>query len=229
MKQHPVSGYMIVRNEVRSIEASARCLLGYCDDVLVVDGGSTDGTLEKLLALRREFDKLRVIIWTQRGSKYHPKWKEPDRRNWAAQACLHDWVLTIDGDELLDDVTEDYFRNLKNPVRFIRHNLLTRREIILRWHTANGWESWYPDYQVRYFNRTRCRYTDHPLHCYLIDENNQPIWPGVERSSVEMFHYHALVHPDRKWDNPGMRVFLEIDVLRKPLPEFDKLILAQSQ
>jgi glycosyltransferase involved in cell wall biosynthesis len=220
---------MIVHNEHRSIEAAVRCLLYHCDDVLVVDGNSTDGTLEKLLALCREFRNLRLVVWSQNSSRYHSAWNEPLRRNWAIKACLNDWILTLDGDELLSDLPANYFREIETPLYFDRYNLLNRREVIIHYQSPEKLETWYPDHQVRYFNRMEVHYTDHALHCYLVDRDQAPIRHRAEHSNALIFHYHALVNPDRKWDNSQKRNLLQLDILKAPLPALDSLIIAQAQ
>jgi glycosyltransferase involved in cell wall biosynthesis len=222
--KHPVSGYILVWNEVGSIEASVRCLLYYCDEVLVIDGGSTDGTREKLLALVSEFGHLRLMIWPQHGPRYFGNWHEPLRRNWAAKACLHDWVLTIDADELLEEFPQDYFRGQETPLIFDTYNLLTRTEIIIRYNANGTWQDWYPDPHVRYFNRTSARYTNTPLHCYLEQEDGKHLIHKATHSGTGLFHYHAIVNPDRKWNTPENRKLLELQPLKKPLPTWDKLL-----
>jgi glycosyltransferase involved in cell wall biosynthesis len=59
----PVSVIITVRNEVRSIDACVRSIVGQTrapDEVVVVDGGSTDGTLERLRALAAADPRIRV-------------------------------------------------------------------------------------------------------------------------------------------------------------------------
>lgn len=227
--KHPVSGYMLVYNEVRSIEASVRCLLHYCDDVLILDGGSTDGSLEKLLMLHREFEHLRIMLWKQQCHRYDMSWQETTRRKWATTACLHDWILTIDADELLDDLPKDYFQLQESPLIFDMFHLVNKTEIITRYNSNGNWQTWYPDSHVRYFNRTLARYANTRDHSYVESNDGQSLMQQSQHSGTGLFHYHALVNSDRKWDNSECRKLLETMPLPKPLPALDRLILVQSQ
>ena len=81
----PLSACIITLNEADRIDA---CLdsLGFCEEIVVVDSGSTDGTRERAAAkgarvLERAFDGYRR------------------QKDFAVQAASHDWVLCIDADE----------------------------------------------------------------------------------------------------------------------------------
>jgi glycosyltransferase involved in cell wall biosynthesis len=61
--QPPVSGYTTTKDCIKQdypYEASILSMLGFCDEVVVVDGGSTDGTWERLLELSGEHETLLV-------------------------------------------------------------------------------------------------------------------------------------------------------------------------
>jgi glycosyltransferase involved in cell wall biosynthesis len=80
-----LSACIITLNEADRIEA---CLdsLAFCDEVVVVDSGSTDGTRERAAAkgarvLERAFDGYRT------------------QKDFAVSAAAHDWVLCLDADE----------------------------------------------------------------------------------------------------------------------------------
>jgi glycosyltransferase involved in cell wall biosynthesis len=80
-----ISACIITLNEADRIEA---CLasLEFCDEIIVVDSGSSDGTVELAAArgavvLKRAFDGYRT------------------QKEFAVRAARHDWVLCLDADE----------------------------------------------------------------------------------------------------------------------------------
>jgi len=80
-----VSACIITLNEADRIDACIESL-AFCDEVVVVDSGSTDGTRERAAArgarvLQRAFDGYR------------------SQKDFAVKAALHDWVLCLDADE----------------------------------------------------------------------------------------------------------------------------------
>src|SRR6185436_15240106 len=76
------------RNIARAIE-SLRC----CDEILIVDSGSTDRTVELAEKLGA-----RVIEAGWRGYA--------GQKNWAAEQATHDWILSLDADEALSETLE---------------------------------------------------------------------------------------------------------------------------
>ena len=80
-----LSACVITLNEADRIEA---CLasLAFCDEVVVVDSGSTDGTRERAMA-----NGARVIEHAFAGYRA--------QKDFAVQAAHHDWVLCLDADE----------------------------------------------------------------------------------------------------------------------------------
>src|SRR6266850_1442897 len=83
------------RNIARAIE-SLRC----CDEILILDSGSTDRTVELAANLGA-----RVIEAGWRGYAA--------QKNWAAEQASHDWILSLDADEALSEGLEAEIWNLK--------------------------------------------------------------------------------------------------------------------
>lgn len=82
-----LSAYLITKNEARHLEAVLASLAGV-DEIIVVDSGSTDGTLEIARAAGA-----RVI---------HQDWLGfAKQKDFALRQCAHEWVLNMDGDEIL--------------------------------------------------------------------------------------------------------------------------------
>ena len=81
---------MIVRDEAHVIEACLRSLVGKVDEIVVVDTGSCDDTVEK--ALRFPI-RLHRFDWCDDFSA---------ARNFALEQAKGDWILYIDADELFE-------------------------------------------------------------------------------------------------------------------------------
>ena len=85
------------RNLPRAIE-SLRC----CDEILVVDSGSTDRTVD----IAEKFGA-RVVEANWRGYA--------GQKNYASDEACHDWVLSIDADEALsEDLEAEIWQLRKN-------------------------------------------------------------------------------------------------------------------
>ena len=88
-----VSVCMIVRNEADIIEQAVASTVGLADEVVVLDTGSTDNTVELL-------EQLGVQVLTG-GDRMH----KAKSRNQAIDAASGDWVVILDADERIADPT----------------------------------------------------------------------------------------------------------------------------
>lgn len=90
-----ISLVMLVLNEAEFIADSLRSVLPYVNQAIVIDQGSTDGTLDIL----KQFPSVEVIQthdnFLTKGEKYF--------RDAAVQMCNSDWLMIIDADEILSD------------------------------------------------------------------------------------------------------------------------------
>lgn len=86
-----LSASLIVKNEKDHIEAVLKSLAGF-DEIVVCDTGSTDNTVE----LARKYTPHVFTDYT---------WNDhfAEARNHALSKCTGDWVLSIDGDEVLEE------------------------------------------------------------------------------------------------------------------------------
>jgi len=110
-REETVSGYTTTRNCIEQkypFEQSIKSMLGFCDQVVVVDGGSTDGTWERLEALSKEYDKL--IIEKRERDWNHPRFAVFDglQKAYARSLCTSDWCWQQDSDEIVHE--DDYLK-----------------------------------------------------------------------------------------------------------------------
>jgi len=132
------------RNIARAIE-SLRC----CDEILILDSGSTDRTEELAEKLGA-----RVIGAGWRGYA--------GQKNWAAEQASHDWILSLDADEALSEALEAEIWNLKKTgPRYDGYTMPRLARYLGRWILHSGW---YPDRKIRLYDRRKGKWVGDFVH-----------------------------------------------------------------
>ncbi|MGH9665621.1 MAG: glycosyltransferase family 2 protein [Bryobacteraceae bacterium] len=132
------------RNVARVVE-SLRC----CDEIVIVDSGSTDRTV----AIARE---LGVCVLENPWPGYAAQ------KNFAAEHCSNDWILSLDADESLSEALEgDIWQIKKNGPQFDAYTMPRMAQYLGRWILHSGW---YPDRKVRLYDRRRARWAGDFVH-----------------------------------------------------------------
>ncbi len=178
MEKFAISLVIITFNEEQNIE---RCIksVPWCDDIVVVDSQSTDRTVEIAKNLGA-----RVFVEPWRG--YGPQ------KNRATGLAKNDWVVFLDADEALSPELATEIKKLFlskaldcDAYEFPRLSIHLGREI------RHG--GWYPDRQKRFFNKTRCQWSEVSIHEELVAHK-------VGRINARMFHwpFKNLAHQIQK-------------------------------
>jgi glycosyltransferase involved in cell wall biosynthesis len=132
------------RNIARAIE-SLRC----ADEILIVDSGSTDRTVELAQKLGA-----RVVEAGWRGYAA--------QKNWAAEQASHEWILSLDADEALSEALEAEIWNLKKSgPRFDAYTMPRLARYLGRWIFHSGW---HPDRKVRLYHRDKAQWVGEFVH-----------------------------------------------------------------
>jgi glycosyltransferase involved in cell wall biosynthesis len=89
-------------------------MLNFCDQVVVVDGGSTDGTWDALIELSKTDD--RIIIEQKKRDWDHPRFAVFDglQKAYARSLCTGEWCWQMDSDEI---VHEDDYDKVKKLIK----------------------------------------------------------------------------------------------------------------
>jgi glycosyltransferase involved in cell wall biosynthesis len=145
-------------NNARTIQATLDSI-GWVDEILVVDSFSQDETLEtcRKFGLRRGCT-VRIL--------QHEYLNSAKQKNWAAPQCLHEWVLQMDTDEVLEPGSkEEIMQALQSVPSGVDAFRLPRKNFVLgKWLRHGGL---YPDYQVRLFRKGRGRWQDREVHAHV--------------------------------------------------------------
>ena len=155
---HGLTLVFITMNEEHLIESFIKHARRFVNSIKMVDGGSTDRTVQLARPL---VDGLEVVNFNGHFS---------NQKNNAIRMSSSDWTIVLDPDEKLPDkviekIPEFINSNEYDCYSFPRKELLDNKE-----NTKI-----YPDYQDRLF-RTYCRYV-RPVHHELVGFKNRCILP----------------------------------------------------
>ena len=173
-----VSILLLTYNEAANLP---RCLgsLDWCDDIVVVDSGSTDDTIQIA-----EAAGARVI--------YRPFDNFANQRNFGLEEgnFKHEWVLHLDADEV---VTPEFLAALKTlePQEGIdAYNVPSKMMLFDRWLRYAGM---WPAYQVRLGHRTRLRFIQ-------VGHGQREDLPSERVGTFdEPYLHYSFSHGLRKW------------------------------
>lgn len=143
------------------------------DEVLIYDSGSTDNTL----SIASKFSNVSIHRGNFLG--FGPT------HNHASSLAKNNWILSIDSDEV---VSEELCREIlaldlkdTNVYSFPRNNYYNGKWI--------QWCGWYPDRQIRLYNRTQTKFTDAQVHEEIISQNMEKV---SLNGSIKHFSYASI-------------------------------------
>lgn len=101
-----ISANIICKNNIQTINYTLLSLVNVVDELIIIDTGSSDGTIELIRKILKEnFPKHKLILEDKfQGYSYH--------RNQAIKESSGDWVLVLDSDEFLSTNLQKQLRKL---------------------------------------------------------------------------------------------------------------------
>jgi glycosyltransferase involved in cell wall biosynthesis len=166
-----ISAVIIAFNEEENIRPACESV-GWADEIVVVDSESTDNTRDIATHCGA-----RVIVNRWPGFAA--------QKQFAANGATNDWVFSMDADERVSPALREAIAQLKNKDESSLadgYRVARRTFYMDRWIRGGGW---YPDYQMRLFNRNQGSWGDRLIH------ESFRMLPGarIETLSGDLLHY----------------------------------------
>lgn len=147
-----LSATIIALNEERDLP---RCLesLRFCDEIIVVDSGSTDRTAE----IARTFGAIVVNEpWRGYGAQ----------KNFAHSLAKSEWVLNVDADEVITpELREEICKEIESAHSANGYAVARKTFYLGRWIKHGGW---YPNFVTRLVRRDRGSWSEPNVHEELL-------------------------------------------------------------
>ncbi len=172
-----ITAAIIAKDEAEGIEACVKSV-AFCDEVLVVDSGSRDSTVE---IARRAGARVVETDWPGFVAQ----------KNRAAGLAQHDWVLSIDADERVDARLRAAIERLRAagepaPSRAVAFEMTRHAFHLGRWINHGGW---FPEWRTRLFDRRRARWGGVDPHDHV--EADGPV-ERIAEGEIEHYPYGSL-------------------------------------
>jgi len=90
--------YIIENENNEFFKASIKSILDVADEIIIIDGGSIDGTLKYLNSLKD--DRIKII---HKSYEHDYRGANGKQRNEYLKWATGDWILVLDADEILND------------------------------------------------------------------------------------------------------------------------------
>ena len=183
---------VITRNEIRNIGACLRSV-AFADEVVVVDSGSSDGTVEAARAAGAK-----VIVATD-WPGFGPQ------KNRALDAATGDWVFSIDADEQVGPQLAD---SIRAAIHSDKHDAYTinRRSSYCGQYMAHS--GWYPDRVVRLFRRGTARFSDDIVHERVVTKGSVGRLRG-DLLHDSMPHFESVIDKLDRYSTAGALALME--------------------
>jgi glycosyltransferase involved in cell wall biosynthesis len=164
---------VITRNEEANIEGALESVQ-WADEIVVVDSHSVDETV-------RLAERHAARIVTHEWSGYSAQ------RNYAAEIASNDWILALDADERVPPALAGEIKRIMREGSVLGGYRMPRVSYYLgRWIRGTDW---YPDYQLRLYDRRVGRFNGKRVHESVELKYGQP---GTLEHDLQHFPYRDI-------------------------------------
>lgn len=168
----PISTFIITKNEEARLQKTLAALQPWADEIVVVDSGSTDRTVE--------------LARSMGATIFHREWSGyGGQKHFAEQQCRNDWVLNVDADEVVtSDLAVEIIALFANGA--IPEPGAFQVRILTVYPGDAKPRRFADDYnEVRFYHRAVGTYRDHPIFDRVL----------VEGATLRQLQHPIFHHP----------------------------------
>lgn len=168
-----ISATIITFNEEKNIERCIQSLLGLAEEIIVVDSGSTDKTVELASSLGAK------VIFNQFEGHI-------EQKNFAITHATNDWVISLDADEALSDELKKSILEIKGSLKGFGYEFNRLSNYCGKWIKHGGW---YPDKKIRLVKKGGGKWGGkNPHDKYILDEGK----PGFLKGDILHYTFYTV-------------------------------------
>ena len=135
---------VITLNETHDLPRLLKSVEGIAEEIVVVDSGSTDATME---IARAAGARVLTRAWTNYA----------EQKNFVAGQASEDWILLLDADEQLSgELRESILKWKAGPPQFPVYEMARLAWFLGAWIRHSRW---YPDWQRRLYDRRKAHFS----------------------------------------------------------------------
>ena len=169
---------IVCKNEEDIIGKTLQSLQDFAPDIVVYDNGSTDNTIE--------------IVKTYPVNLVQGPWEGFGKtKNKANSFAKHDWILSIDADEIPDEEMKMALTKLNIANEKIVYKLKFKNFLGVQWIRYGEWGN---DKHIRLFNRKQIKWNEAEVHEQLIF----PAEVTIKELNGHILHYTMMDETDYK-------------------------------
>ncbi|MDC3337842.1 glycosyltransferase family 2 protein [Flavobacteriales bacterium] len=168
-KSVQISVVIIAFNEERNIGRCIDSVKEIADDIVVVDSFSKDNTEE---------------ICSEKNARFiqHPFEGHIEQKNWAITQAKHQYVLSLDADEALDEQLISEISFIKSNWTHDGYSMNRLNQFCGKWIKHGGW---YPDKKLRLWDSSKGKWGGtNPHDCFQLNESST-----IKHIQGDLLHY----------------------------------------
>lgn len=149
-----ISSNTLILNEIENIDGLIKNLIdAHIDEIIFLDGGSTDGSYEKLLEYEKKHSFIKAMRWKQPdNSEFKSGFRESDRRNIMKMASSSEYIFYIDADERVSTNLKKEITDKNKSAYIIKRYHFWGKNIRVN---SSDDRVWLPEYQFRVIKNSK--------------------------------------------------------------------------